>query len=69
MSLIAFGDRARDLLAHKQGSTLAVAGRGKLSSWIDKSGVEKHGLSVVLEQIASASAARRADAKRREARQ
>jgi single-stranded DNA-binding protein len=67
VSLIAFGDRAQDLLAHRQGSTIAVAGRAKLTSWTGKDGAEKHGLSIVVEQIASAAAARRADADRRKA--
>jgi single-stranded DNA-binding protein len=65
VSLIAFGDAAETLLAHRQGSALAVAGRAKLSSWTGRDGAEHHGLSVVAEQIASASAARRAEADRR----
>jgi single-stranded DNA-binding protein len=68
VSLIAFDDTAEALLAHRQGSTLAVSGRAKLTSWTAKDGAEKSGLSLVVEQIASAASARRADARRREAR-
>ena len=60
VSLIAFGDAAETVLAHRQGAALAVAGRARLSSWTGKDGTERHGLSVVAEQVASASAARRA---------
>jgi single-stranded DNA-binding protein len=66
VSLIAFGLAAETLLAHKQATTLAVSGRARLTSWTGKDGTENHGLAVVVEQIASAAAARRADAKRRQ---
>ena len=66
VSVIAFGDTAETLLEHRHGSTLAVSGRAKLSSWTGKDGAQHSGMSVVAEQIASASAARRADAKRRQ---
>lgn len=62
VSLIAFGDRAEDLLKHRQGSTISVAGRAKLTEWVGRDGAAKHGLSVTIEQIASAAAARRAEA-------
>jgi single-stranded DNA-binding protein len=69
VSLIAFDDAAETLLAHRQGTTLSVSGRARLSSWTGRDGTEHHGLSLVIEQIASASAARRADiARRREKR-
>jgi single-stranded DNA-binding protein len=69
VSVIGFGDAAEMLLAHRHGSTLAVSGRAKLTSWRGKSDdKEHHGLSVVIEHIASASAARRADAERRRER-
>jgi single-stranded DNA-binding protein len=64
-SIVAFNDQAEQLLAHHQDSTIAVAGPGKLSEWTGRDGAAKHGLSVIAEQIASAGAARRADAKRR----
>ena len=68
VSLIAFGEQAESLLAHRVGTTIAVSGRAKLTSWTGKDGAEHHGLSIVAEQIASASAARRADADRRRER-
>lgn len=65
VSVIAFGDEAAQLLAHRQGSAVAIAGRATLRSWTGKDGETKCGLSLVAEQIASASASRRADAERR----
>ena len=69
VSIIAFGTLAEELLRHHQGSALAVSGPARLTSWIGKDGAEKHGLSLVVEQIASAAAARRADAERRREQQ
>ena len=66
VSIIAFNDAAETLLVHRHGSALAVSGRAKLTSWTGKDNTEKHGISLVVEQIASASAARRADAERRQ---
>jgi single-stranded DNA-binding protein len=68
ISVIAFNDLADELLRHQQGEAIAVAGRAKFTSWTAKDGAEKHGLSVVAEQIASAANARRADADRRSER-
>lgn len=65
VSVIAFGEQAAQLLAHQQGAALAIAGRATLRSWTGKDGEQKTGISVVVEQLASASAARRADAERR----
>jgi single-stranded DNA-binding protein len=65
ISLIAFNDAAETLLAYRHGSTLAVSGRAKLTSWTGRDSEEHHGLSLVIEQVASASAARRADGERR----
>jgi single-stranded DNA-binding protein len=67
-SVIAFGAAAESLLAHRAGATLAVAGRAELTSWTGRDGAENHGLSMVAEQIASASGARRADVERRRGR-
>jgi single-stranded DNA-binding protein len=65
ISAIAFGDQVQALLSHRQGSAIAVSGRAKLTEWTGRDSKQNHGLSVVVEQIASASAARRADADRR----
>jgi single-stranded DNA-binding protein len=64
-SIAAFGDMAQPLLAHHQGSTLSVAGKARLTSWTGKDGAEKHGISITVTELASAAAARRADAERR----
>ncbi len=65
VSVIAFGDQVEQILAHRQGGAVAIAGRATLRSWVGKDGETKCGLALVAEQIASASAARRADAERR----
>ena len=65
VSVIAFGDQAEQLLAHRQGGAVAISGRATLRSWTGKDGETKCGLSLVAEQIASAAAARRAGAERR----
>jgi single-stranded DNA-binding protein len=52
VSVIAFSSTAvQQLLAHAKGDSIAVTGRGKLTSWTDKAGGEKHGLSVVAEGV------------------
>jgi single-stranded DNA-binding protein len=68
VSLIAFADQAERLLVHRQGSAIAAAGRAKMAGWTGKDGAERHGLSIVAEQIASVAAAQRADRDRRSAR-
>jgi single-stranded DNA-binding protein len=64
-SIIGFGDVASELLKYRQGSTFAVSGRAKCTSWIGQDGSEKRGISITMAQIISASAAQRADADRR----
>lgn len=52
VSIIAFAaDAVTGLLALSKGDALAIAGRGKLSSWTGQDGAEKHGLSVVADQV------------------
>jgi len=65
VSIVAFGDTAETLLRHRQRSTIAVSGRAKMSNWTGKDGNERHSLSVVVDQLASAAAARHTDADRR----
>ena len=65
ISLIGFGETAERLLGHQVGHAIAVSGRTKLSSWTVRHGAEHHGLSIVVEDIASAASARRSDAERR----
>src|SRR5262249_12479052 len=68
ISIVAFGDVAAELLRHRQGDALAVAGRAKLTAWIGRDEAQHHGISIVADQIASAATARRADAERRRER-
>ena len=66
ISAIAFGELAAQLLAQHRGDALAVSGRARLSEWTGRAGETHHGISLVVEQLASASAARRAGAARRQ---
>jgi single-stranded DNA-binding protein len=59
VSLIAFGDKAEELLEHAAGAAIAVSGRAKLTSWMGRDGAEKRGISVVVEQVAAAKPRRR----------
>jgi single-stranded DNA-binding protein len=54
VSVIAFGGEADRLLEHVKGDALAVSGRASLRAWTGRDGAEKHGLSVVVDQIAAA---------------
>jgi single-stranded DNA-binding protein len=65
VSAVAFGRLADDLLDRRAGDAVAVAGRARLTAWTGRDGTEHHGLALVVEQIASAAAVRRADADRR----
>jgi len=57
VSIIAFNaDTVAAILALQRGDSVAVAGRGKLSSWT-KDGEEKHGLSVVADKVLTVYAA------------
>ncbi len=65
VSAVAFGRLADNLLECRAGDAVAMAGRARLTAWTGRDGAEHHGVSVVVEQIASAAAVRRADADRR----
>jgi single-stranded DNA-binding protein len=54
VSAIAFGDAAERLLTLSKGDALAVSGRTRLTNWTGRDGIEKHGISLVVEQIAAA---------------
>lgn len=54
VSVIAFGDEAEQLLGFTKGDALAVSGRARLTTWTGRDGTERHGLSLLAEQIASA---------------
>jgi single-stranded DNA-binding protein len=68
VSIIAFNAAADELLSRRAGEAIAVSGRAKLTAWTGRDGVEKHGISIVVEQIASMAASQRADRDRRSAR-
>jgi single-stranded DNA-binding protein len=51
-NVIAFGELASRLAEEfSKGSTIALSGRARLSSWTGRDGSERHGLSVVAAQI------------------
>lgn len=52
-SLIAFGPQAEVLTEQREHAAVSVAGRVTLSSWLDKAGEPKAGLSVVVDQVAT----------------
>jgi single-stranded DNA-binding protein len=54
VSVIAFSGEAERLLEYGKGDALAVSGRASLRSWVGRDGAEKHGLSIVADQIAAA---------------
>jgi single-stranded DNA-binding protein len=62
VSVIAFGAEAEQLCGFAKGDALAVSGRARLTSWTSRDGAEKHGISVVVEQIAAAKPRRRSAA-------
>jgi single-stranded DNA-binding protein len=59
VSIIAFGDQSEQLLRLARGNALSVSGRARLTTWVGRDGAEKHGLSIVGEQIACLKPARK----------
>jgi single-stranded DNA-binding protein len=53
VSAIAFGETAERLLKLAKGDAVAVSGRARLTSWPGRDGAEKHGISVVADQLAT----------------
>ncbi|MGH7053818.1 MAG: single-stranded DNA-binding protein [Stellaceae bacterium] len=60
VSTIAFGDEGARLLDYRRGDALAISGRATLTAWTGRDGTERHGLSLVAEQIAAAKPQREA---------
>jgi single-stranded DNA-binding protein len=54
VSVIGFGAEAEQLLRFAKGDGLAVSGPARLTSWTSRDGTEKHGISLIAEQIAGA---------------
>jgi single-stranded DNA-binding protein len=67
VSAIAFGEPAARLLALKKGDAVSIAGRMKFNTWTAPDGAERHGLSIVAEQLASTRPTREAGAPTRSA--
>ena len=54
VSVIAFGADGERLFQYSKGDALAVSGRARLTNWTARDGTEKHGASIVVDQIAAA---------------
>ena len=63
-SLLAFGGKADELLEHAAGASLAVSGRAEISKWTGRDGTARHGLKIVIEQVAALKPKRQAAAPR-----
>ena len=59
VSMISFGGNAERLLDFSKGDAITVSGRTRLTNWTGRDGAEKHGISVVVDQIATAKPQRR----------
>jgi single-stranded DNA-binding protein len=68
VSAIAFGEAADRLLSLGKGDAVSIGGRAKLNTWTAPDGAERHGLSIVAEQLASTRPTREAGAPTRSAR-
>lgn len=54
VSAITFGDVPKaTLIALKKGDTVAISGRGKLTTWAGRNGEQRHGISVVADGVLS----------------
>ena len=65
VSAIAFNEYGERLLEFVKGDAIAVSGKAKLNTWTGRDGVEKHGVSILVEQSASAKPKPRAAKLRR----
>jgi single-stranded DNA-binding protein len=63
-SLLAFGGKFDELLEHTAGASLAVSGRAEITAWTGRDGSQRHGLKIVVEQIAAVKPKRQAAAPR-----
>jgi hypothetical protein len=63
-SLLAIGGKADELLEHAAGASLAVSGRAEISTWAARDGSQRHGLKIIVEQIAAVKPKRQAAAPR-----
>jgi len=52
VSVIAFGDEAARILEFSKGYPLSVSGKVRPTSWTGRDGIEKHGLTLVVGEIA-----------------
>jgi hypothetical protein len=57
VSWIAFNEHVKRLVDFGKGDALALGGKAKLTQWVGKDGVERHGVSLVVETIAAAKPA------------
>jgi len=65
-SLVAFGTISEALAKHGKGDMVAVSGKLTKSAWTGKDGVERSGLSVLVDSIASTRTVRPGEPKTRD---
>jgi hypothetical protein len=58
-SAIPFGPETTLLLGFTKGDAIEIGGRAKLNTWTGRDGTEKHGISITVSTIASATPAPR----------
>ena len=59
-SAIAFSEAGEQLLTFSKGDAVAVGGKAKLTQWTGKDGLERHGISITVTQLAAAKPPSRA---------
>ena len=66
IGILAFGRTAEELLRHRRGDLLSVAGRLQRKRWTDRDGRERERLEVVADSLVSARTVRPAGGRKRE---
>ncbi len=66
IGILAFGRTAEDLLRHRRGDLLSVAGRLQRKRWIGQDGQERERLEVICDALVSARTVRPAGGRKRE---
>jgi single-stranded DNA-binding protein len=65
VSAIAFGAEGERLLELGRGDAVSISGKARLTAWTGRDGAERHGLSVVAEQLTTLKRPKSAAGRRR----